>query len=141
MNVPMRVKKREAMYRMESLKADEVQVNKFKSGTIMRTGLFDIGGVYAVPMEELTAEEYAEINAFEKKYNALVYAVIRAPMEFGVCDSFLFVSDYAEEWEMEHEWLGDGIVMTYTINRTNQMLSEMGSIACGNVCGRLVRIH
>ena len=69
-----------------------------------------------------------DIKKFEDENNALVYMVVRAFTQFGVMDSFLYVSDYPEEWDMDNEDIGQGIAMTYTINRDMPDCSEFGSI-------------
>jgi hypothetical protein len=86
-------------------------------------------------------EEAAEIKEFEKEYNALVYMVVRAFTCFGVCDSYLYVSDYPEEWEMDNDDLESGIAMSYTINRDAPDCSEFGSIGIRLASGAgLIRV-
>lgn len=69
-----------------------------------------------------------EIVQFERKYGGLVYAVIREATRFGRLDSLLYVSKTPSEWEMERKDLADWIPLTYTVNQSEPLFSEFGSI-------------
>lgn len=123
MNITREEKKVEALERMKKFgywgpareafrRQDKVFVNEPPSGAVY----------------DLNEREKAEVEAFEKQYNALVYIVIRTPMWFGLCDSYLYVSDYKEEWEMDNDDIEHGYVMAYVLNHDAPECSEFGTI-------------
>ena len=129
-------KKAEAIKRMKILglfkpcirafeKYDEVQL------TEPNGGLYEFGD-----NEELNAK----IKEFEEEHNALVYHVIHNYTQFGELYSFLFVSDYEEEWEMDNEDVKDGYAVAYVWNKSDDWCSEMGSIVIQERFGGLVRV-
>lgn len=140
MNVSRENKKKEAINRMKELglftpcikhfeKYDEVQLSE------------PTGGLYEFSADHELVEKVRE---FEKEYNSLVYHVIHAPCkiddEFMDMYSFLYVSDYPEEYEIDNEDIKDGYAMTYTWNKTIEYFSEFGSIAIRQKFGGLTRI-
>lgn len=129
-------KKVEAIKRMEMLglfkpcikafsKYDEVQFTEFT------------GGLYEFSDNE---ELNAKVKEFEEDYNALVYHVIHTPTKFGDLYSFLYVSDYEEEWEMDNADIKDGYVMAYVWNKSDEWMSEIGGIMVRELFGGLVRV-
>lgn len=129
-------KKAEAIKRMKALglfnpcikvfeKHDEVQLTEPN------------GGLYEFRDD---AELNEKIKAFEEEHNALVYHVIHTYTQFGELYSFLFVSDYEEEWEMDNEDVKDGYAIAYVWNKSDDWCSEMGSIVVQERFGGLVRV-
>ena len=129
-------KKVEAIKRMEMfglfkpciksfIKYDEVQLSE------------PTGGLYEFSDNE---ELNAKIKEFEEDYNALVYHVIHTYTQFGELYSFLYVSDYEEEWEMDNADVKDGYAVAYVWNKNDEWMSEMGGIAVRELFGGLVRI-
>ena len=95
-------------------------------------------GIYC----ELPKELEPAVKAFEEKYNATVYMVVRCNTSAGLLDSLLFVGRYEEEWEEEKLDIRDGYVMTYTINHDHDFCSEFGSIVYArNDFGGIVRLN
>ena len=123
MNITREEKKTEALRRMEKFGYWGRAREAFRRSNKVFVNEPPFGAVYD-PEPELAER----IKEFEEKNNALVYAVARAFTSFGKMDSLLFVSDYKEEWEMDDEDIGNGIVMTYTINYDWPDCSEFGSI-------------
>ena len=134
--VPKDAKKIEAIKRMKSLglfkpcikvfdKYDEVQLSE------------PTGGLYEFSDDE---ELIAKVKEFEEEYNALVYHVIHTYAEFGELYSFLYVSDYEDEWEMDYEDIQDGWVVAYVWNKTDEWMSELGGISVREFIGGLVRV-
>ena len=82
----------------------------------------------------------AKIAEFEEEYNALVYHVIHTYTQFGELYNFLYVSDYEEEWEFDHEDVNAGYAIAYVWNKTDEWMSEMGSIVVRELFGGLVRV-
>ena len=86
------------------------------------------------------AELNAKIKEFEEEYNALVYHVIHTYTQFGELYNFLYVNDCEEEWEMDNADIVDGYVVAYVWNKSDDFLSEIGSIVVREIIGGLVRV-
>lgn len=127
--VSREIKKQEAIKRMIALglfkpcikaftKYDEAQLSE------------PTGGLYEFSDNE---ELNAKVKEFEDEHNALVYHVIHTPVRIDGIPmdlyNFLYVSDYEEEWEMDNVDIDDGYVMAYVWNKTDDWMSEFGSIA------------
>lgn len=80
------------------------------------------------------------IKEFEEESNGLVYHVIKTQMNFGLMYSFLYVSEYIEEWKMDMEDLGDNQTLAYVVNTTMPDCSEFGTIGIEPSIGGLKRI-
>ena len=104
-----------------------------KDGTVMVSEP-PLGALYW-----LDEEQKEHVKKFEEENNALVYIVVRCYSDLGKMDSFLYVSDYEEEWEMDNEDIGSGIAMSYTHNYDATWCSEFGSIGIKERFGGLVR--
>ncbi len=81
-----------------------------------------------------------KIRKFEEESNGLVYHVIKTQMNFGLMYSFLYVSEYIEEWKMDMEDLGDNQTLAYVVNTTMPDCSEFGTIGIEPSIGGLKRI-
>ena len=123
MKVTREEKKVEALSRMRKVGYWGQAREAFRRSNRVLVNEPPFGGVYD-PEPELAET----IKKFEEEHDALVYAVVRAFTSFGKMDSLLYVSDCPEEWDMDNEDLGDGIVMSYTINYDMPDCSEFGSI-------------
>ena len=66
--------------------------------------------------------------AFERSYNALVFAVIRTFTIDSMMDSYLFISDYLEEWPEDRILLKEGEATAYVFNYGAPCCSELGCI-------------
>lgn len=140
MNVSREIKKVEAINRMKELGLFAPCIKAFKSRDEVQLSE-QTGGLYEFSADrELTAK----VQEFERKNNALVYHVIHTLMRLdgGVMDmySFLYVSDYQEEWEMDQNDIKEGYALVYVWNKTIDYFSEFGSIAVKEKFGGLVRI-
>ena len=120
MNVSVREKKIEALGRMSELGIHEVVIKLFEMGKICfcESGMFTL----------LRDEDLERIREFERQYNTLVFIVIRDTTSLGVLDSFLFVSDYPEEWEYDRRAFKNGEAVAYVYNHNTPYYSDMGSI-------------
>lgn len=133
-------KKVEAIKRMEMLglfkpciksftKYDEVQLTEPN------------GGLYEFSDNE---ELNTKIKEFEEEYEALVYHVIHSPMRVDGTTMdmycFLYVSDYVEEWEMDHDDIKANYAVAYVWNKSDNWMSEIGGIAVQELFGGLVRV-
>ena len=134
MKVSKENKMQEAMARMKTLGIFADTVKQFKRGLVSYSEP-PLGANYW-----LDEEQKAIVKAFEEEYNALVYFAIRSYTEFGKLDSFLYVSDHEEEWEMDREDIQDGYAVAYVYNYDVPEYSEIGSIAVRERFGGLVRV-
>lgn len=113
--------KQEALKRMKLMGVHNDVLNSFeRDGTIMLCA----SGRY----RPLTENELSEARRFEREHDATVFLAVRWFTMFGTLDALLFIGKYEEEWEMEHEDIRDGYVMSFCINRSYPECSEMGSI-------------
>lgn len=132
MNVSIEAKKVEAIKRMKTLGVFNQTITQFIGGMVS----------YSEPTGAnywLDDEQKEIVKAFEEEHNALVYFVIRSYTQFGKLDSILYVSDYDDEWEMDHEDLKDGYALAYVHNYDMPDCSEFGSIGVQERFGGLVR--
>ena len=96
------------------------------------------GGLYEFSdNEELTVK----VKEFETEHNALVYHVIHTYTQFGELYNFLYVSDYPDEYEMDHEDIKNNYVMCYVWNKNDDWCSEFGTIKVKQLFGGLLRIE
>lgn len=134
MNVSMEIKKEEAIKRMKVLGVFNETIRQFQKEDLVSYSEPPMGANYW-----LDEEQQKLVKAFEKEYNALVYFVIRSYTQFGKLDSFLYVSDHEEEWEMDNEDLEDGYALAYVHNYDMEDFSEFGSIGVQERFGGLIR--
>lgn len=122
-NISIEQKKEEAVLRMKKLGIFPETIKQFKNDGYISISEPPMGAFYWAEGEDLE-----HIREFEREYNALVYVVIRTYFEFGVTDSYLYVSDYEEEWEEDRADCESGVLLAYVYNRSDPELSEIGSI-------------
>ena len=135
MNITREKKKQEAIKRMKALGLISPCIEEFdRHDTVWLSE--PNGGLYEFSSNDKLIET---IERVEREFNSLVYHVIHSRLEFGDMYSLLLVSDYEQEWEMDNADIEDGIVMTYTWNKTFEHFSEFGSIGVLNMFGGLVR--
>lgn len=135
MKVSMENKRKEAIKRMEVLDIYSETIRQFAEDGLISYSEPPFGANYW-----LTDEQKEIVKKFEEEYNALVYFAIRSYTEFGTLDSFLFVSDYKEEWAMDNHDIKDGDTYAYVYNYDVPEFSEMGRIGVQPRFGGLVRI-
>ena len=136
MNVSRENKKAEAINRMRVLDLYNPYIKAFKDkDEIFMSEM--TGGVYEFSSNSKLCDKVRE---FEAEHNALVYHVIRTVTEFGELYSFLFVSDYEEEWEMDNADIAEGYALAYVWNATDEWCSEFGSIGVRGKFGGIVRV-
>ena len=135
MNVSRADKKKEAIKRMEVLDIFGETIRQFEEEGYISYSEPPMGTNYW-----LSDEQEKAVREFEKEYNALVYFVVRSYTNFGVLDTFLYVSDYEEEWEMDNGELKDGYLYAYVYNHDVPEYSEIGLVRVQPRFGGLVRI-
>lgn len=134
MNVSMEIKKEEAIKRMKALGIISQTIQQFKEENLVSCSEPPMGANYW-----LDDEQKAMVDAFEKENNALVYFVIRSYTQFGKLDTFLYVSDYDEEWEMDNKAIKERFPMAYVYNHDIPDFSEFGSVGVQERFGGLIR--
>lgn len=135
MNVSRIEKKQEAIKRMEVLDIYEPTIRKFEEEGLVSYSEPPLGTNYC-----LTEEQRQIVRDFEEEYNALVYFVTKSYTEFGTLDSFLYVSDYEDEWVLDNNDLKNGYAYAYVYNYDVPEYSEIGMIGVQPRLGGLVRI-
>lgn len=111
--------KSEAVKRLRMLFEDSAIPDAFeKTGTVY---LCDHPDGRPIPIPE---EMMDDLRQLEKEHGLLVYLVIADSWSF----SYLYVSRYKEEWEMDESDLGEGYPVVYVENLENPECSEFGSI-------------
>lgn len=136
MKVSMENKKKEAIRRMEVLDIYVETINQFETEDLVSYSEAPLGANFW-----LNKEQREIVKKFEEEYNALVYFIVRTETEFGTLDSFLYVSDHEDEWEMDNEDLEYGYVVAYVYSYDAPEFSEFGSIQVKSRFGGLVRIQ
>jgi hypothetical protein len=136
MNVPKEAKKVEAIKRMKALDLYKTYIEDFiDKDQIFMSEM--TGGVYE--FSENT-ELVKAVNEFEAAHNALVYHVIRTFTQFGELYTFLYVSDYKEEWEMDNNDIAEGYTLAYVWNKDDEWCSEFGSVGVKGLFGGIIRV-
>lgn len=133
--IDKKVKKEEAVKRMSLMKLYKPVIEDFKDDKHLYYSDY-LGILYWVEKEEILEK----IQDFEQRFNAVVYHVIKTQTEFGLLYSFLYVSNYKEEWEMELEDIKKGQLLAYVYNSTDDILSEIGYIGIQPKNGGVVRV-
>ena len=122
-NIGMEEKKTEALGRMKMLGIFTPTIQQFNELGKISVSEPPFGAFYWIEGEDL-----GRVRKFEREYDALVYTVIRSFTDVGVMDSFLFVSDYLEEWKDDRELLKEGEALAYVYNHDMSDCSEIGHI-------------
>lgn len=136
MNITREAKKQKAIELMNKLGIYKPYIKSFeKDDTVCFFERF--GGYWAYQEPELDKK----IKAFEKQYDSLVYAVTHEYLEFGEYYSFLYLSDYEEEWEYALDEYGSNkfIACAYVWNKDDDSCSEFGSIYVQSFGGGIKR--
>lgn len=134
MNISIEEKKTEAIRRMKMLGIFPETIKQFEAGYVSRSEP-PFGAYYWVEGEELEA-----LRKFEEEHDCLVYTVVRSYTSIGMMDSYLFVGDDVEEWELDRDDLENGYAFTYTVNYDAPDCSEYGTIGIKlNIAAGLTR--
>lgn len=123
MNISREEKKAEAIARMKAWGIFAPIVKQFEKEDLVSESTPPLGACFW-----LNEEQLARVREFEEQNNALVYHVIHSYTNIGEMESYLFVSDYPEEWEMDRQDIGEGSQLVYVVNKDMPDCSEFGSI-------------
>lgn len=133
MNITKEQKKQEALERMKMLMLSPNIIKEFAKDGIVNMSETR-GFLYWLDDEQ---KEY--VSDFEEEHNALVYHVIHNYTEVGEMLTFLYVSDYVEEWGYDRDDLKSGYACAYVKNLDEDAFSEFGSVGIKPEFGGLVR--
>lgn len=123
MKVSMEEKKAEAIKRMKMLKLFPEVIRQFEQDGLVNISEPPFGAHFW-----LSDEDKKRVTEFEQENNALVYTAIRSYTDIGQMDSFLFVSDYPEEWDLDRRDIKDKQTLAWVYNHDMPDCSEMGCI-------------
>lgn len=123
MNISREEKKIEAIARMKAWGIFAPIIKQFEKEDLVSESTPPLGACFW-----LNEEQLARVREFEEQNNALVYHVIHSYTNIGEMESYLFVSDYPEEWEMDRQDIGEGSQLVYVVNKDAPDCSEFGSI-------------
>lgn len=123
MKVSREEKKKEAIKRMKLWKIYPETIKQFEKDGLISMSEPPFGAYYWI-----TPEIEKAVREFEEEYNAMVYSVIRSYTNIGIMDSYLFVSDYCEEWGMDINDISKHRALAYVNNIAYPDCSELGSI-------------
>ena len=123
MNVSMIKKKEEAVKRMKAWGIFDQTIKQFEKENLVSESCPPLGACFWIEGEQLD-----RVKSFEAQNNALVYHVIHSYTNIGELESYLYVSDYEEEWEMDNADIKDGQQLVYVYNHDMPDCSEFGSI-------------
>lgn len=123
MNIAREEKKAEAIERMKLLNIFSETIKQFKRDGYISISEPPVGAFFWAEGEDLQ-----RIHNFEESHNALVYLVIRSYTSIGKMDSYLYVSDYRDEWDNDRAGLKNGEALCYVYNHDMPDCSELGYI-------------
>lgn len=123
MNISREEKKIEAIARMKARGIYAPIVKQFEKEDLVSESAPPLGACFW-----LNEEQLARVREFEEQNNALVYHVIHSYTNIGEMESYLYVSDYPEEWERDRQDIGEGSQLVYVVNKDAPDCSEFGSI-------------
>ena len=125
--------KEEALNRMKMLLLHQNVINEFKKENKLNKSEGPLGTLYW-----LDEEEGDIVKEYEKKWNVLVYHVIKTfTKDMGIIYDLLYITDEKDYWEEERKRLEQGIVLSHT----KSQFSESGDIFVINVSGGLARLY
>lgn len=118
-------KKAEAITRMRMLGIFKDTIDQFDKYDLVSISEPPFGAFYWAEGEDLE-----QIRKFEEEKNALVYVVVRTRTTEGILDSYLYISNYPEEWHMDRADIEnpDAPMMSYVRNHAAPECSELGFI-------------
>ncbi len=131
--------KAEAMKRMKMVDLWDEAINEFEAnGTVCYSeptsiGNYRIGAVYS-----LEDDMKGRVKDFEDEYGGLVWHVIKSYTNFGEWLTFLYVSNYEDEWAEDRNDLREGYPIAYV--DTGDFCSEFGSVQIKSAGGGLIRV-
>ncbi len=124
----------EAVDRMKMLQLHPNAIREFRDSGTLNASYY--GALYF-----LTDGQKERVKKFEDESGGVVYHVIQNYTEIGEMLSFLYVSKYPEEWDMDRADLTDDEPVVYVANLTDENCSEYGHIGIRKLAGGVIRIY
>lgn len=132
-------KREEALKRMKMVHLWDEAINEFEElGTVCYSEPTNMGGYKFGAVFALEDELKERVKKFEDEYHAFVWHVIHNYTEFGEWWTYLYVSDYKEEWKTDRADLKEGYPIAYV--DTGDWNSEFGSVQIKSIAGGLLRV-
>lgn len=123
MEVSREKKKIEAVARMKKWGIYEETVKQFEKEDLVSESRPPVGACFW-----LNDEQKKRVEQFEKEHDSLVYHVIHSFTNIGEMENYMYISDYEEEWEMDHNGIENGQQLVYVLNHSMPDCSEFGLI-------------
>ena len=114
--------KNEAIKRMQLLRMSDTVIKEFRDNNKLKIS----DNMWS--MHDLDQEQLKMVQEFEAENDSVVYHMIFQQTTIGDMYSFLFVSKYIDEWEMDTDDLKYGQTLAYVVNKTYSESSEFGKI-------------
>ncbi len=133
MLVTKEMMQREALERMKLLKLHKNAIDEFREEG--KLNLSEQTGV----LYWLSGEQLERVRRWESETGDLVYHVIHCHTEFGELLNLLYVTKYAEEWDLDRSDLDAGSACCYVMNLDDEWCSEYGSIGVQPLIGGVIR--
>ena len=124
----------EAVYRMKLINIIPEVIRQFTESTRINMSEPPMAALYWA-----NREDRKRIKDLEEENDILIYMGIRSHTP-GKMDSFLYVSQFKEDWKTQKSLLKKGIVGAYVYNHSDPICSEFGDIGIKTVNGSLLRI-
>ena len=87
----------------------------------------------------LEDDEKKIVEEFEKKWNSVVYYVIRESTGVGELLTLFYVSEHTDEWDKDNIDIERNLQNCYVKNLSNEHFSEFGYVGFVNLFGNLIR--
>ncbi len=123
---------KEAVERMKMLNIFPATIREFENEGIVN--LSEGPGL----LYWLNDEEKELAKKIEERVEGVVYHAIKQITEFGDMYSFLYVSNFEEEWEADRNDISEGFPIAAVVNGE---ITDFGSIGIEKMNGGLVRIY
>lgn len=124
--------KLEAVKRMEKLNFSNDIIEKMKKNDICKSLM---GFCF-----RLNEEEIEMVRDWEEKTGNFVYHLTYDEYDFGNCYTFLYVSEYQEEWESDRFEMNSNRICAYVKNLTVSEFSEIGFVLIIPIFEGILRI-
>lgn len=113
----------------------QVKDDFLENDELYRSENFYLGPGPVGALFKLSPEEKELVKKIEADHMIKVYHVIKNQCLY----SFLYVSQYEEEWDNDKTDLKNGYPLIYCYNTNDEFCSEFGSISITNGFGGIVR--
>lgn len=125
--------KTEAVRRMKMLDLLPQTIQEFEKEN--KLNLSEFNGI----LYWLNEEEKKLVADWEKETGCMVFHVIKDHFVFGLCYTFMYVSQNPDEWETEAEEMKEGSFLAYVLNKDCPDFSEYGYVEVKPNMGGLQR--